>query len=167
MGTLISSSEVAELAGVAPSTVSNWRKRHDDFPEPAETTERGRDLFDLKEIERWLKEHRNLAEDALRSRFVFSAFAALRGDYSMSDAATVICTALTQRAHDLTKRPLDGACVTQPMVEAADQRVRRRFARASVSLMPTTWRPRLSGCWSTPRALRQGKGARNGPPAPA
>src|SRR4051794_32856678 len=63
MGTLISSSEVAALAGVAPSTVSNWRKRHDDFPRPTETTDRGRDLFDLKEIERWLKRHRNLAED--------------------------------------------------------------------------------------------------------
>lgn len=130
MSTLISSSEIAALAGVAPSTVSNWRKRRDDFPGPAETTDRGRDLFDLKEIERWLKRHRKLAPDALQSRFVFSAFDILRGEHAMSDAAAIICTTLTQRARELTEQPLDDSLLAQHVAGTVDDRARRALRAA-------------------------------------
>jgi len=32
--TWIASSDIAELAGASRSTVSNWRNRYDDFPQP-------------------------------------------------------------------------------------------------------------------------------------
>lgn len=31
---IITSSEIAELLGVKASAVSNWKKRHEDFPKP-------------------------------------------------------------------------------------------------------------------------------------
>ena len=52
---LITMSQIASLAGVRPSAVSNWRTRHEDFPQPAEIAPGGRDLFQLSEIDEWLR----------------------------------------------------------------------------------------------------------------
>lgn len=50
---LVSPSQVAGLAGVALSTVSNWRVRSSSFPAPAGGSE-SRPLFDLREIRAWM-----------------------------------------------------------------------------------------------------------------
>jgi type I restriction enzyme M protein len=49
----LSLTDVARLAGVRPSAVSNWRTRHVDFPEP--TTVSGQEVFDAWELVRWLQ----------------------------------------------------------------------------------------------------------------
>lgn len=49
----LSSSDIAELAGVAPSTVSNWRKRHANFPQPVGGAA-GRPVFSEQEVRSWL-----------------------------------------------------------------------------------------------------------------
>jgi hypothetical protein len=54
---LIGASEVAQIARVQPSAVSNWRKRYPDFPAPAGTAASGGDLFDLSAVETWLRAH--------------------------------------------------------------------------------------------------------------
>ena len=51
---LITTGEIAEVAGVGPSAVSNWRRRRSDFPPPAEETPSG-DLFRYSEVVRWLE----------------------------------------------------------------------------------------------------------------
>ena len=48
----LSLTEVAELAGVRPGSVANWRKRHSDFPNPVIGP--GRNRFFKDEIEDWL-----------------------------------------------------------------------------------------------------------------
>lgn len=53
VGEEISSSEVARLAGVKLPTVSNWRRRYNDFPVPVGGSE-GRPLFSRGEVEAWL-----------------------------------------------------------------------------------------------------------------
>jgi hypothetical protein len=50
---LVAPSDIAELAGVTRAAVSNWRKRHIDFPEPAGGTV-AKPLFDRADVERWL-----------------------------------------------------------------------------------------------------------------
>lgn len=55
-GTLVGIPEIASIAGVQRSAVSNWRKRHPDFPHPAVETPSGL-LFDLGLVELWLFEH--------------------------------------------------------------------------------------------------------------
>lgn len=45
--------EIAELAGVTPSAVSNWRKRHADFPLPLVELRTG-PLWARADIEAWI-----------------------------------------------------------------------------------------------------------------
>nr|GID84745.1 SAM-dependent methyltransferase [Actinoplanes derwentensis] len=57
---MISAAEVARLAGVTRAAVSNWRRRHPDFPEPVGG---GRNaLFALSEITGWLDRQRKNTE---------------------------------------------------------------------------------------------------------
>ena len=49
----LSPSDIAELAGVAPSTVSNWRKRHANFPQPVGGAA-GRPVFSEQDVRSWL-----------------------------------------------------------------------------------------------------------------
>ena len=58
---LISNTEIAELAGVGRSTVSNWKKRHPDFPAPAGRGARGA-LYDRGEVLSWLAGRDSSAE---------------------------------------------------------------------------------------------------------
>ncbi|MBF6520692.1 N-6 DNA methylase [Nocardia farcinica] len=52
----VSAAEIARLAGVTRATVSNWRRRHHDFP-PATAGTDARPLFDLEQVQAWLAEH--------------------------------------------------------------------------------------------------------------
>nr|WP_317452271.1 MULTISPECIES: N-6 DNA methylase [unclassified Streptomyces] len=58
---------IARLAGVGRAAVSNWRRRHPDFPKPVGGTETS-PSFDLAEVERWLRDQGKLAEVPLRER---------------------------------------------------------------------------------------------------
>jgi hypothetical protein len=51
---LVPVGEIAARAGVRPAAVSNWRRRHRDFPAPVERAH-GRDLFRWEEVEEWLR----------------------------------------------------------------------------------------------------------------
>ncbi|MFJ6215315.1 N-6 DNA methylase [Streptomyces sp. NPDC092296] len=50
----VTAAEVARLAGVGRAAVSNWRRRHEDFPAPAGGTDAS-PLFDLAQVEDWLR----------------------------------------------------------------------------------------------------------------
>ncbi|MFI6287456.1 N-6 DNA methylase [Streptomyces sp. NPDC051018] len=53
-GPLVSGSEIARLAGVTRAAVSNWRRRYEDFPQPAGGGA-GRPLFVLEAVRAWLE----------------------------------------------------------------------------------------------------------------
>ena len=53
----MTASDIAELAGVQRSTVSNWQRRHPDtFPQPLPDSPAGRPQFDAVAIRAWLAE---------------------------------------------------------------------------------------------------------------
>jgi len=52
---LVGVSDIAEMAQVKRSAVSNWPKRYKDFPSPRMVTSSGA-LYDSAEVERWLIE---------------------------------------------------------------------------------------------------------------
>ncbi|MCP2255173.1 N-6 DNA Methylase [Prauserella aidingensis] len=52
--TWVTAAEIARLANVGRAAVSNWRKRHADFPEPV-VGARGAPTFRLDEVQRWLR----------------------------------------------------------------------------------------------------------------
>ncbi|MGI5340566.1 N-6 DNA methylase [Streptomyces sp. CA-181903] len=51
---LVSASEIARLAGVTRAAVSNWRRRYDDFPDPAGGGAAS-PLFALSDVQTWLR----------------------------------------------------------------------------------------------------------------
>ncbi|MFI0710618.1 N-6 DNA methylase [Streptomyces inhibens] len=65
--TEVTAAGIARLAGVGRAAVSNWRRRHADFPKPVGGTEAS-PAFALGDIEQWLREQGKLAEVPLRER---------------------------------------------------------------------------------------------------
>ncbi|MDX3074847.1 N-6 DNA methylase [Streptomyces sp. MI02-7b] len=63
----VTAAGIARLAGVGRAAVSNWRRRHADFPKPVGGTDTS-PAFDLGEVERWLRDQGKLAEVPLRER---------------------------------------------------------------------------------------------------
>lgn len=54
---LLGLTDIARLAGVGRTVVANWRKRHQDFPPPADNRAAG-PVFRREEVQAWLEEHR-------------------------------------------------------------------------------------------------------------
>ncbi|MFF3516165.1 N-6 DNA methylase [Streptomyces sp. NPDC002573] len=50
----VTAAEISRIAGVTRATVSNWRRRHEDFPTPAGGTETS-PLYDLETVRAWLR----------------------------------------------------------------------------------------------------------------
>ncbi|WP_443333193.1 N-6 DNA methylase [Streptomyces sp. CB03234] len=63
----VTAAGIARLAGVGRAAVSNWRRRHADFPKPVGGTETS-PSFALADVERWLRAQGKLAEVPLRER---------------------------------------------------------------------------------------------------
>jgi hypothetical protein len=63
----LTSAGIARLAGVGRAAVSNWRRRHGDFPKPVGGTETS-PTFELTAVERWLRDQGKLATVPLRER---------------------------------------------------------------------------------------------------
>ncbi|MEU2384921.1 N-6 DNA methylase [Streptomyces sp. NPDC012461] len=49
----VTAAEISRIAGVTRATVSNWRRRHEDFPAPAGGTDSS-PLYDLEAVRAWL-----------------------------------------------------------------------------------------------------------------
>ncbi|MFI2783328.1 N-6 DNA methylase [Streptomyces sp. ALB3] len=65
--TEVTAAGIARLAGVGRAAVSNWRRRHADFPKPVGGTEAS-PSFALHEVEQWLRDQGKVAEVPLRER---------------------------------------------------------------------------------------------------
>ncbi|MFE3035935.1 N-6 DNA methylase [Streptomyces canus] len=65
--TEVTAAGIARMAGVGRAAVSNWRRRHADFPRPVGGTETS-PSFALAEVESWLRRQGKLAEVPLRER---------------------------------------------------------------------------------------------------
>lgn len=65
--TEVTAAGIARLAGVGRAAVSNWRRRHADFPQPVGGTPAS-PSFALSDVEQWLRDQGKLAEVPLRER---------------------------------------------------------------------------------------------------
>jgi hypothetical protein len=63
----VTAADVARMAGVGRAAVSNWRRRHEDFPEPVGGTATS-PTFSLSTVETWLLEQGKVEELPLRER---------------------------------------------------------------------------------------------------
>jgi hypothetical protein len=88
------------LAGVGRTAVSNWRRRFPDFPAAVGATTNG-DLFDLREVERWLIKHGKIRSRVSAQQWLWRALDAARGADTPDrlieiSAAFLACLHLTQ-----------------------------------------------------------------------
>ncbi|GAA2685285.1 N-6 DNA methylase [Streptomyces lunalinharesii] len=65
--TEVTAAGIARLAGVGRAAVSNWRRRHADFPKPVGGTETS-PAFALHDVEQWLRDQGKIAEVPARER---------------------------------------------------------------------------------------------------
>lgn len=75
---LVTPSDIAEMAGVSRAAVSNWRKRATDFPAPAGGTS-VKPLFDRAAVTSWLEGRQYVVSNDRGHIEVFGIFNAFRG----------------------------------------------------------------------------------------
>ena len=101
---LVSTSDIADIAGVTRGAVSNWRRRKEDFPPQRAGTEE-RPLFSLDEVNAWLQEHalatgqtlHDLASQESLDMRAWAAMNTLRGPYEMDRAVEVFLALCVER----------------------------------------------------------------------
>jgi hypothetical protein len=95
----ITAAEIARLAGVGRAAVSNWRRRHPDFPTPVGGTATSPE-FDLGQVERWLRGQGKLPELSALDR-LWHQLANASDDL----AATLATVGAALLAHQRDERP--------------------------------------------------------------
>lgn len=91
---LLSPSDIADVAGVSRPVVSNWRKRHADFP-PAVAGGEAKPLFARDAVIAWLRRRGHKIEDGGAEGRVWFALNALRDRVRMEDAADFVMLVAT------------------------------------------------------------------------
>ena len=61
----VTAAEISRIAGVTRATVSNWRRRHEEFPAPSGGTESS-PLSDLAAVQEWLNKRGTAASAPAR-----------------------------------------------------------------------------------------------------
>jgi hypothetical protein len=95
---VLTAADIARLAGVTRATVSNWRRRHADFPVPAGGTTSS-PAYNRSEVEHWLAGRDALPEASAEDRLWRSVRAAASDDVSLSAVATQAADFLARVGH--------------------------------------------------------------------
>lgn len=86
---LLSPSDIADIVGVNRPVVSNWRKRHADFPSAVAGTE-AKPLFTRGDVLVWLRRRGHKVEEGDAGDRLWSALNAIRDQAPLDDAADFV-----------------------------------------------------------------------------
>ena len=89
----LTAADIARLAGVTRATVSNWRRRHPDFPAPSGGTDAS-PAYDRAEVETWLDRRGALPELASEER-LWQAVLEAATETDLGSAVAGMATALS------------------------------------------------------------------------
>ncbi|MEU6891145.1 N-6 DNA methylase [Streptomyces sp. NPDC046557] len=130
----VTSADIARITGVRPTAVSNWRRRHEDFPQPVGGTERS-PRFDLGEVEAWLRREGKTPEIPPGQR-LWQALGSVRDVMPLDDALGMAGTLLLHlHEHPGTTVPPTASGCSR-LMQAADQTLTlSRGARAGVTAL--------------------------------
>lgn len=131
---LVTISEIAAIAGVDASTVSNWRRRFDNtFPQPAPTDDESkRAKFDREEITEWLRLNPQLGGKATATRSdLYRVLDTVRGVATPDSYAEVIGQLLESIERDRRQG------IERPVKNSADLVALLDKERLSGALLPT------------------------------
>lgn len=131
--TEVTAADIARLAGVGRAAVSNWRRRHADFPKPVGGTETS-PAFLLAEVEGWLRQQGKLVEVPLRER----VWQQVSGHPDSPAAALVQAGCVLLLVHERPTRWLEIAAGSDERLAALlpadlEQTVNRRLAGGPAS----------------------------------
>ncbi|MGP3933505.1 HsdM family class I SAM-dependent methyltransferase [Nonomuraea sp. KM88] len=101
----VNAGDIARLAGVGRAAVSNWRRRHDDFPHPVGGTA-NQPLFSLRQVESWLRRYGKSYQVSLGDRVWQRLKAA--GDLRLGELVAQAGVLLTRHAQATTSSPAPG-----------------------------------------------------------
>ncbi len=86
----VTTAQIAQMAGVRPSAVSNWRRRHEDFPASIGSGPRGGDLFSRDAVTIWLRARDHDVAEASAGERIFSLLDSLRGVMATDEAVGLV-----------------------------------------------------------------------------
>ncbi|WAE75495.1 N-6 DNA methylase [Streptomonospora nanhaiensis] len=101
----VTAADIARLAGVTRAAVSNWRRRHDDFPSPSSGTSSS-PLFAVSQIRAWLDSQNKGVEESTEVQL----WQALRAEYpahmlrGLADVAEYLTEGHTEELGESTLR---------------------------------------------------------------
>ncbi|WP_446226023.1 N-6 DNA methylase [Nocardia sp. IBHARD005] len=119
----VAAAEISRLAGVTRATVSNWRRRHADFPAPVPGGSESRPLFDLAEVQHWLRGHGVTAADSP----VQHLRTVLRSEVAPEDVAGLMAfvadptSAAEDAAHEAVRAAIGEVGVQQTLAVLAER----------------------------------------------
>ncbi|MFF1610841.1 N-6 DNA methylase [Amycolatopsis sp. NPDC058278] len=85
---LVSLADIAELTQLTRPAISNWRRRHDDFPQPVQETG-AVSLFRLADVQAWLTKHDKKQIEFTARQEVWRALSVVRGYVTVTRAVEV------------------------------------------------------------------------------
>lgn len=97
----INTTEIAKMANVSVSTVSNWKRRSDTFPEPVGTKD-GKPAFDYDQVAEWLQANNKEFDDNHTRNLVWEYANLVRGKVESTEGMALFITLLHLRkaAHE-------------------------------------------------------------------
>lgn len=98
---IVNTTEIAKMANVSVSTVSNWKRRSDTFPEPVGTKD-GKPAFDYDQVAEWLQANNKEFDDNHTRNLVWEYANLVRGKVEVTEGMTLFITLLHLRkaAHE-------------------------------------------------------------------
>ncbi|WP_344283364.1 N-6 DNA methylase, partial [Actinomadura napierensis] len=114
----VTAGDIARLAGVGRATVSNWRRRHDDFPRPVGGTAAS-PLFSLADVEDWLTRNGKPFEVSAGDR-CWQRLRASGDDFRLADLVGWAGLRLLESRGDTAAQP-PGDSAPQPPDDTAAQ----------------------------------------------
>jgi len=113
--TEVTAAQIARIAGVGRAAVSNWRKRHADFPAPIGGSETS-PTFSLSAVEDWLRAEGKLSETPPADEVLWRGVDAAGGT---ADATAAVLTGLGRALAGATGSPSDPALDPALVAQAA------------------------------------------------
>ncbi|RYQ25398.1 N-6 DNA Methylase [Bifidobacterium pseudolongum subsp. globosum] len=100
-GLIVNTTEIAKMANVSVSTVSNWKRRSDTFPEPVGTKD-GKPAFDYDQVAEWLQANNKEFDDNRTRNLVWEYANLVRGKVESTEGMALFITLLHLRkaAHE-------------------------------------------------------------------
>lgn len=93
---IVNTTEIAKMANVSVSTVSNWKRRSDTFPEPVGTKD-GKPAFDYDQVAEWLQANNKEFDDNRTRNLVWEYANLVRGKVESTEGMALFITLLHLR----------------------------------------------------------------------